>query len=327
MDAEVSLPTKYSFRPIRRSDLAAIIEMTARAVEADRSVGPATEDNLAQIFQILGERVETNTLAAISGEGSLAALALVLVRPGKDELLAMLDGNVHVEHRGRGLGSYILHWMEQRAREEHEQMGGGLPLVMRTSCADHLVDRISLFEQNGFQAARYAFEMQRDLTQPIPEKELPENLRLVSWSRALDDDLRQAFNAAFRGSWGVPEMDEQLWPQIFTGVPQFRADLSFLVLEGDEIAGFCINWVNEAKNEQRGVQEGWVEALGVIPERRGQGLASVLLAHSMNEFLAAGMEQAALDVDTQNPTGALRLYENMGFVATKRTVMFTKVMN
>jgi GNAT superfamily N-acetyltransferase len=327
MNTDITLPANYSFRSIEGSDMVAIIEMTARAVEADRTDGPATEDKLAQIFKILGERIETNTLAAVSGEGILAALALVLVRPAEDELLAMLDGNVHVEHRGRGLGSYILHWMEQRAREEHEQMGVGLPLVMRTSCADHLADRISLFEQNGFQAERYAYEMQRDLTQPFPEKELPETLRLVMWSQALDDDLPQAFNTAFRGSWGVPEMDEQLWPQVFTGVAQFRGDLSFLVMDGDEIAGFCINWVNEAKNEQRGVQEGWIEALGVIPEWRGQGLATALLAHSMNAFLTAGLEQAALDVDTQNPTGALRLYENMGFKAIKRTVMFTKVIN
>ncbi len=34
-----------------------------------------------------------------------------------------------------------------------------------------------------------------------------------------------------------------------------------------------------------------------------------------------------MDVDTQNPTGALRLYENLGFEAAKRTITFMKVVN
>ena len=41
----------------------------------------------------------------------------------------------------------------------------------------------------------------------------------------------------------------------------------------------------------------------------------------------SGLEQAALDVDTQNPTGVLRLYEKLGFEAAKRTITFKKVVN
>jgi len=135
-----------------------------------------------------------------------------------------------------------------------------------------------------------------------------------------------AFNEAFRGHWGLPEMDEQLWQQFFTGVPQFRGDLTYLAMEGEKIAGFCLNWVDQVKNEQTGIQEGFIEAVGVIPQWRGRGVASALLVHTMREFLKGGMERAALDVDTQNSTGALRLYEKLGFEAVKRTITFTKVI-
>jgi ribosomal protein S18 acetylase RimI-like enzyme len=317
------LPT-YSWRPIHRNDISAIREMTAAAVGVDKSEGPAIEESLNQIFQILGERLETNSLAGIAAGGSLAAIAFILTRPGENEFLVMIDGHIHVDHRGKGLGSYILDWLENRAREEYEKSDQDVSLVIRTSCADHLQDRINLFEENRFEASRYSYKMQRDLSLPIPDQPLPSSLQLERWTKELDQPMMVAFNEAFHGQWGLPEMDEQLWEQFFTGVPQFRGDLTYLAMEGETIAGFCLNWVDQAKNEQSGVQEGFIEAIGVIPEWRGHGVASALLVYTMKEFHAEGMERAALDVDTQNPTGALRLYEKLGFEAVKRTITFTK---
>ena len=109
----------YTWRPIQQSDIIAIREMTAAAVQVDKSEGPATEESLNQIFQILGEQVETNTLSGIAPDGNPAAIAFILTRPGEAEYLAMIDGHVHVDHRRKGLSSYILEWLESRAREEY----------------------------------------------------------------------------------------------------------------------------------------------------------------------------------------------------------------
>jgi len=300
--------------------------MTAAAVALDKSPGPTTEESLNQIFEILGERVETNTVAVTAADGSLAAIAFILTRLSDEEFLAMIDGLVHVDYREKGLGSYLLGWMESRARDEYAKTDQVVPLVIRTSCADHLQESINLFESHGYNATRYSYKMQRDLTQLIADVPLPEGLRLAGWSESLDQPMMAAFNDAFRGQWGLPEMNAELWRQFFTGVPQFRGDLTYLVLAGETIAGFCLNWVDQTRNEQSGIQEGFIEAIGVIPEWRGKGIASSLLLHTMREFLAAGMERAALDVDTQNPTGALRLYEKLGFEAVKRTITFTKLV-
>ena len=78
----------------------------------------------------------------------------------------MIDGNVHIDRRGRGLGSYILRWMEGQAREEFDEIDQGTHLVIRTSCADHLTDRIRLFEQYGFKAVRYAIKFDAIYTSP-----------------------------------------------------------------------------------------------------------------------------------------------------------------
>ena len=41
-------------------------------------------------------------------------------------------------------------------------------------------------------------------------------------------------------------------------------------------------------------------------------------------FREDGMEYACLGVDSENPTGANRIYERLGFVPEKRTMAFRK---
>jgi ribosomal protein S18 acetylase RimI-like enzyme len=179
------------------------------------------------------------------------------------------------------------------------------------------MDRISLFEKHGFTAARYSYTMQRDLEKLPTAAALPPNVELLPWDPVLDGAVMHAFNVAFRGQWGVPQLTPELWREFFTGVPQFRPELSCMALAGGEVVGFCINWVTQPR-------QGWVEAVGVLPEWRGKGLASALLAHSLNAFGKAGLTRAALDVDAENPTGALRLYKKLGFEAVKEEVHFVK---
>ncbi len=76
----------------------------------------------------------------------------------------------------------------------------------------------------------------------------------------------------------------------------------------------------EADWEATGVREGWVGQLGVRRAWRRRGLATALLVRSMEAFRAAGLEAATLGVDTENPTGALGIYERVGFRPIRRFV-------
>ena len=59
-------------------------------------------------------------------------------------------------------------------------------------------------------------------------------------------------------------------------------------------------------------------------EFRGRGVAQALLADAMRRFAAAGMDKASLDVDSENPTGALALYTKMGYVAVNAGMAWDK---
>jgi ribosomal protein S18 acetylase RimI-like enzyme len=317
----------YHWRPIQFGDNSAIKDMLTTAAETNPMEERPSDERIKHIYDLLGENIETNSLAAFSTGSTVVALALVFILPADDDHVAMIDGSVHVDYRGLGLGSFILEWMEKRVHHSFEGIDDGKSQLIRMSCADHQSDRIALFKQHQFSPVRYSYKMQRDLRQPVPEKRLTPELRFEPWCEALNGPMMHAFNEAFQGHWGLPTINETLWQQLFTGVPQFRSDLTYLVMNGDEIVGFCLNWIDEGKNEQTGVKEGWVEALGVLPAWRGRGIASALLSRTLQAFSDIGLERAALDVDAQNPTGALRLYEKVGFEAVKRTIIFHKQLN
>jgi ribosomal protein S18 acetylase RimI-like enzyme len=59
---------------------------------------------------------------------------------------------------------------------------------------------------------------------------------------------------------------------------------------------------------------------------RRRGLARSLLVQSCQMFRGIGMEETALGVDTQNPSGALGLYQSVGYRAGRCHTLFNKEM-
>ena len=319
-----TLPThlhKYTWRSVQANDVPAIYQLLVANAPTDKPDAPPSTDRLHHSLKMLGEHLERDTLAAIALDGTLTSFGFMLFPPDEDEHLALFDGNVHIAHRGRGIGAHILGWLETRARQEFQSLRDSAPQIFRTSCAAHQTDRIALFEQCGLKPMRYSYTMRRDWTKPILAQALPADVRLERWSPALDLPLMRAFNAAFSEHWGLPQMNEELWRQLFTGGPHFRGDLSMIAMAGDAIVGFCVSWVNVD------IQEGYIQAIGVTPAWRGRGLASALMARALTSFRDEKLTRAALDVDTQNPTGALRFYEKHGFETIKQAITFGKQLN
>jgi GNAT superfamily N-acetyltransferase len=63
---------------------------------------------------------------------------------------------------------------------------------------------------------------------------------------------------------------------------------------------------------------GWISTLGVLPDRRGWGIGTALLTDAPAAFKARSLPRGGLDVDVENESGALRLYERAGMHAVER---------
>ncbi len=90
------------------------------------------------------------------------------------------------------------------------------------------------------------------------------------------------------------------------------------------MAAYALNFVFDADNARRGERTAHVGLLGTRPAWRRRGAAAWLLSASLQAFAAAGYETATLNVDAANPTGALGLYEGLGFEVSKRYVAYSK---
>jgi mycothiol synthase len=328
MTTQLNIPrdlASYTWRPYRREDVPALYHMLLAVDQAEDRGMVLTLQDMATQFDDPWSNAETDSMAAFTAEGHIAAWARVFLNPQPlDECRAFLWGEVHPDHLRDGLEDFIFDWMEERGRVKLNEMPPHLPRVMRSSVQAGLQERITLLEEHAFRPVRSFYHMRRDLSQPIPGEYAPEGITLRTFSPESGASVRQALNESFADHWSFEPVSEEDWQMFFVDRSDLRPDLSFIAMDGDKVAGVCLNVVNQETNERQGTREGWIQELGVRRAWRKRGIASALLCASMRAFRANGLDTAMLGVDAENLTGALKLYERLGFVQVKRFIAFEK---
>lgn len=185
------------------------------------------------------------------------------------------------------------------------------------------MSKVRLAKRLGFRAARYFLEMNRDLSEPIAQRQV-EGYQFVRFDESHVEAVRLARNDAFRDHWGSQWMNEEVWAD-FVQSKVFRPELSYLaVTPTGDVAGFVLSEVREDNFETQGYSSAYIGYVGVPRAFRRQGIAPALLTHTMSQIATTGLEMAVLDVDSDNPTGALGLYTDMGFVEAQRSLTLLK---
>ncbi|MFC5502809.1 GNAT family N-acetyltransferase [Lysinimonas soli] len=292
----------------------AVVELYAAMSRVDHPEWAETRDEIEQEFQHSWVELRRDSLVA-EADGAIVAHGLVIAPPAPETIVrSVLFGGVHPQHRGRGIGRALLGWQEGRARQQLAASTLALPGWILCYSYDRDPSAARLLEREGFATERYFSQLQRELSAPIPELELPAPLRLATLSPELSEATRVAKNAAFRDHWGSQPTSVEGWNGQLS-LPSLRPELSFLAMEGGEVVGFVIVNVNEADFELQGFAGSYISLVGVVAPWRRRGVAPALLAASLRAARDAGLERAVLDVDSESPTGALGLYTGMGFEA------------
>ena len=71
---------------------------------------------------------------------------------------------------------------------------------------------------------------------------------------------------------------------------------------------------------------GWVDVLGTRREHRRKGLGDALLRYAFRELYRRGARRIGLGVDSENPTGATRLYERAGMRVASQSDVYAKTL-
>lgn len=233
------------------------------------------------------------------------------------------DGAVLPEWSRRGIGTALLAENQRRSRELAATHASDRARIFGSWTSDRQAASIALLRNAGYEQARWFFEMTRPLNEPIPDLALPDGLEIRPVTM---DTVRQVWLAdveAFRDHWGgFDSSDENL--QRLIDSPNFDPSLWVIAHDGDEVAGGVINGIEPEENEMLGVKRGWLNSVFTRRQWRRRGLAAALIARSLVLLRERGLDTGILGVDADNPTGALGLYERIGFEVAERSTAWRK---
>jgi GNAT superfamily N-acetyltransferase len=307
--------------------MAAVIEASKVADGIERT---DTVDDIARVYARLNNCDPYQDMLFAEVEGELIAYNRVWWQTeASGNRLYTHIGFMKPAWRRKGIGRAMLRYNERRLREiaaEHPDDG---PRFFQVFGSDTEPGKEALFQSEGYAAVRHGFNMTRPLAEPLAEPitvtPLPEGVEIRPVPPEHYRSVWEADQEAFRDHWGyVPgtEVDYQAWlndPNFSPGLWKVAWDVAT-----HQVAGTVQNFVNVKENEEYHRQRGYTEGIFTSRPWRKRGLARALLTRSLQMFKDMGFTEAALGVDAENLSGALRLYQSVGFRAASRQTVYRK---
>ena len=280
----------------------------------------ATADDAGEVYELLAAR---SRAAFGVSELSLEAVESDFERIGADRWVAADAGRLigfaqlsssHELVLAAGdpaLADELLARAEDRAREH------GYEAIEATVVPED-VPFHALVTRSGFEQDREVLRMWRVLDGDLPEPSWADGARVRTYEdgdarrvHALLDDAYTGWDAHF-----VP-LGHDEWLAFMTEHEEFDPRLWFLVERDGELVACGLHW----KEYQ---QRGWVKDLVVRTDARGAGLGKALLHHGFRAYACRDADRVGLKVDSANPTGAVQLYERVGFETDRRYGVWRK---
>jgi mycothiol synthase len=245
---------------------------------------------------------------------------------GSGEHRYMFFGRILPGWRRKGIGRAMLGWMEARLREIAAGHPAEIEKYFMTFVAQGETGLAAMLEKTGYQPVRYMFDMVRPDLENIPAYPLPEGLEerpvLPEHYRA----IWEADTEAFRDHWGFIEPGEEEYQAWLGDTITFQPQIWQVAwdIATDQVAGQVRTFIDHEQNKLYDRQRGWTEMISVRRPFRRRGLARALIARSLQAQKQAGMTESALGVDSENLSGATRVYEDCGFRVVKRNTVYRK---
>ncbi len=240
------------------------------------------------------------------------------------ERIYMSFGFIKPEWRRKGIGRAMLHWNQDHLRQIAAEHPLSRPRFFESHSRELETGAAALLMRDGYQPVRHFNLMVRPDLENIPDLALPAGLEVRP---VRPEQYRQVFDAsleAFRDHWGF-DPDAESYESWIDQRNQ-QPELWQVAWAGAEVAGMVLPYIDELENQEYRRRRGWTENICVRRPWRGQGVARALIARSLRLLKEKGMAQACLGVDSQNLSGALWLYESMGYQTVERSTNWRKAM-
>lgn len=226
--------------------------------------------------------------------------------------------------RGQGIERALLAALERRALAKIAALPETTPPhVLRGEAYSTQPALEALLRESGYRPVRTFYAMVRSHLDNLPDLPLPLGLEVRPAQPEHYRLIWDAMEEAFQDHWGHARLEEDHYQAWLAG-RKFNPRLWQIAWDGDQIAGIVLVEIDAEQNRQHNQLRGQTEPICVLRPWRRRGLASALLVRALQGLKAAGMQEAALGVDAEGESGALQLYERVGFQTVKREVIYEK---
>jgi ribosomal protein S18 acetylase RimI-like enzyme len=198
----------------------------------------------------------------------------------------------------------VVLWAIDLAESEH-------PDWQMWSGANFLDKRLQgAWTDQGFEFLRRYYTMRMKISSAPKIREIPE-LEIRNIDVTDPDEValwHKLHQNAFSKHHGFAPRDLEKWRDLILGDIFIDPTGVFVALNKGVPAGFC-----QCTDEYADENKGHISSLGVALEYQGLGIGEALLQTGITHSVTKGYDTVELNVDTGNESGALKLYEKVGF--------------
>lgn len=319
-DIHIHVPAGYTLRALEADDCDATIAVEEAAEAAtDGSPDPAMVDSVRQTWLKPNFDRQRDSWAVVAPDGRIAGFAY-LSPPDRQHLYS--HGFVHPRHTGRGIGTLLARLTGARAEERQARIPSDVsaPVTLQQWISARNPAAHALFAREGYDMVRHLWGMIIDLADEPAPPTWPAGIAVRDCT-AGEHDLRAGYAVvedAFRDHWEYEPRTFEQFTSTMIDNPSYDPSLWFLAMDGETPVGAALCELLPG--------QGWINNVGVLRTWRGRGIASALLRHAFGEFYRRGMRYAGLGVDSQNPTGATRVYERAGMRIERQYDVHEKIL-
>jgi ribosomal protein S18 acetylase RimI-like enzyme len=315
----------YNPRPGSKDDIVGLLDLFNEYWQQMTGVLKFTREEFDNLFTAPGLDLESSLKVITDQQGNLLAGALV-IDLGNPPLHPNVYGCVRKQYENNGLGAYLVDWAETRARKAVPRCPQGTRVSMYLLTAPSHEPTVALFEKLDLNPIRYQWFMMRNLDEVLPDPLWPQGIYIQTYeSYPHLETILVAADEAFEDHWGHVDRSEdqerlERFRHSIENNPDFDPSLWYLAMDGEDIAGVALCSPNLGPDRLTGV----VDTLGVRRSWRRKGLGLALLHHCFKEFRSRSYEKVGLGVDSQNLSGATRLYKRAGMEVVSEIAVYEK---
>lgn len=279
---------------------------------------PPTEEDALEVARLMSEhapeRVEAAEVAHewswptvdVGSDARIGAGVYVLVED-------MGEARGWIDVQGRPAPE-ALDWAERRLREK----GGRRAFTGGWSTNETL---FAALETRGYRRTRSSWRMEVPLGSAPHDPWSPDGIEIRTLRAGEEQVAYDVHQDSFEDTWEPIRWSYEEWAHAYVEPSHFEPGLWFLAWDGPDACGVAI-----CRRHSTALDLGWVSVLGVRRDWRRRGIGHALLSHVFDAFVERGLTRAGLGVDSESPTGANALYEDVGMSSTSRFEIYERAL-